>query len=176
MAWTGELPLMPSATTGESEDSIAPRRAIANAFGSRAQGDALVLLATFPLTILEDRTLGIAVGVTLGAFLLCAWLKPLKCKTAGLSRARIGQTMTASGCPMTLKRHPTRISWSIKCKLHRRVSAFRAAPAAVLFTPLARARHHLGPAVHGRIFDGINSMTTAHDGRGPGDQSISAGR
>lgn len=32
-------------------------------------GDALVLLATFLLTVFEDLTLGIAVGVTLGAFL-----------------------------------------------------------------------------------------------------------
>ena len=32
-------------------------------------GDALVLLATFGLTVFEDLTLGIAVGVTLGAFL-----------------------------------------------------------------------------------------------------------
>ncbi len=36
-------------------------------FASR--GDALVLLATFLLTIFEDLTLGIGVGVTLGAFL-----------------------------------------------------------------------------------------------------------
>jgi SulP family sulfate permease len=35
----------------------------------RSPGDALVLLATFLLTIFEDLTLGIAVGVTLGAFL-----------------------------------------------------------------------------------------------------------
>ena len=35
----------------------------------RSRGDALVLLATFLLTIFEDLTLGIAVGVTLGAFL-----------------------------------------------------------------------------------------------------------
>jgi SulP family sulfate permease len=34
-----------------------------------SKGDALVLLATFLLTIFEDLTLGIAVGVTLGAFL-----------------------------------------------------------------------------------------------------------
>lgn len=34
-----------------------------------SHGDALVLLATFFLTIFEDLTLGIAVGVTLGAFL-----------------------------------------------------------------------------------------------------------
>ncbi len=35
----------------------------------RSRGDAAVLLATFLLTIFEDLTLGIAVGVTLGAFL-----------------------------------------------------------------------------------------------------------
>jgi SulP family sulfate permease len=35
----------------------------------RSPGDALVLLATFLLTIFENLTLGIAVGVTLGAFL-----------------------------------------------------------------------------------------------------------
>jgi SulP family sulfate permease len=34
-----------------------------------SKGDALVLLATFLLTIFEDLTLGIGVGVTLGAFL-----------------------------------------------------------------------------------------------------------
>jgi sulfate permease, SulP family len=34
-----------------------------------SRGDALILLATFLLTIFEDLTLGIAVGVTLGAFL-----------------------------------------------------------------------------------------------------------
>lgn len=34
-----------------------------------SRGDALVLLSTFLLTIFEDLTLGIAVGVTLGAFL-----------------------------------------------------------------------------------------------------------
>jgi SulP family sulfate permease len=34
-----------------------------------SQGDALVLLATFLLTIFEDLTMGIGVGVTLGAFL-----------------------------------------------------------------------------------------------------------
>jgi SulP family sulfate permease len=34
-----------------------------------SKGDALVLLSTFLLTIFEDLTLGIAVGVTLGAFL-----------------------------------------------------------------------------------------------------------
>ena len=34
-----------------------------------SRGDALVLLATFLLTVLADLTLGIAVGVTLGAFL-----------------------------------------------------------------------------------------------------------
>ncbi len=34
-----------------------------------SRGDAAVLLATFFLTVLEDLTLGIAVGVTLGAFL-----------------------------------------------------------------------------------------------------------
>lgn len=35
----------------------------------RSRGDAAVLLSTFLLTIFEDLTLGIAVGVTLGAFL-----------------------------------------------------------------------------------------------------------
>jgi SulP family sulfate permease len=35
----------------------------------RSRGDALVLLATFLLTVFEDLMLGIAVGVTLGAFL-----------------------------------------------------------------------------------------------------------
>jgi SulP family sulfate permease len=35
----------------------------------RSRGDALVLLATFLLTIFEDLMLGIATGVTLGAFL-----------------------------------------------------------------------------------------------------------
>ncbi len=34
-----------------------------------SRGDALILLATFLLTVFEDLTLGIAVGVTLGAFL-----------------------------------------------------------------------------------------------------------
>ena len=34
-----------------------------------SRGDALILLSTFLLTIFEDLTLGIAVGVTLGAFL-----------------------------------------------------------------------------------------------------------
>jgi sulfate permease, SulP family len=34
-----------------------------------SRGDAVVLLATFLLTVFEDLTLGIAVGVTLGAFL-----------------------------------------------------------------------------------------------------------
>ena len=34
-----------------------------------SRGDALVLLSTFLLTVFEDLTLGIAVGVTLGAFL-----------------------------------------------------------------------------------------------------------
>lgn len=34
-----------------------------------SKGDALVLLSTFLLTVFEDLTLGIAVGVTLGAFL-----------------------------------------------------------------------------------------------------------
>jgi sulfate permease, SulP family len=45
----------------EKEEFIALVRAF--------RGDALVLLATFLLTIFEDLTLGIAVGVTLGAFL-----------------------------------------------------------------------------------------------------------
>ena len=45
----------------EKEEFVALMRA--------SKGDALVLLATFLLTVFEDLTLGIAVGVTLGAFL-----------------------------------------------------------------------------------------------------------
>src|SRR5215470_4974716 len=35
---------------------------------------------------------------------------------------------------------------------------------------LARARHHLGRAVHGRLSDGSHSMTEVHYDRAPGDK------
>ena len=48
-----------------------------------SRGDALVLLATFLLTIFEDLTIGIGVGVTLGAFLSSiGWRNRLKFRAA----------------------------------------------------------------------------------------------
>ena len=52
--------------------------------------------------------------------------------------------------------------------------ARRGAAPAVFCPVLARARHHLGLAVHGRLSDGSSSMTDARYDRAPGDISIFA--
>ena len=54
------------------------------------------------------------------------------------------------------------------------LSRQRGAPPALLCPVLARARHHLGLAVHGRLSDGSPSMTDTRYDRAPGDSSISA--
>ena len=65
-----------------------------------SRGDALVLLATFLLTIFEDLTIGIGVGVTLGAFLfLHRMAEASKCRRAG-SSTRIRPMITADRPPM----------------------------------------------------------------------------
>ena len=53
--------------------------------------------------------------------------------------------------------------------------AERRAPAALFRVILARARHHLGLAVHGRLSDGSPSMTETRLDRAPGDIPVSAG-
>ena len=63
---------VPLATLGAVLAIVAWNMAEADEFRAlltSSRGDALVLLATFFLTVFEDLTLGIAVGVTLGAFL-----------------------------------------------------------------------------------------------------------
>ena len=53
--------------------------------------------------------------------------------------------------------------WLVVMMAQVAVKGFRAcrrAPAAVLCPVLARARHHLGLAVHGRLSDGSSLMTT----------------
>ena len=49
------------------------------------------------------------------------------------------------------------------------LSRHRGAAPALLFPVLARARHHLGLAVHGRLSDGSSSMTDTRYDRAPGD-------
>src|SRR5262249_5003610 len=56
----------------------------------------------------------------------------------------------------------------------QRLPRQRAAAAAVLCAVLARARHHLGRAVHGRLSDGSRSMTDTFYDRAPGDKPAPA--
>src|SRR5262249_38900 len=53
----------------------------------------------------------------------------------------------------------------------QRLPRDRAAPPAVLLPVLARARHHLGRAIHRRLSDGSRSMTAARYDSAPGDTS-----
>ena len=53
------------------------------------------------------------------------------------------------------------------------LSRHRGAPPALLCPVLARARHHLGLAVHGRLSDGSPSMTDTRYDRAPGDSPAS---
>src|SRR5438270_254753 len=56
------------------------------------------------------------------------------------------------------------------------LSRHRGAPPALLRPVLARPRHHLGLAVHGRLSDGSPSMTDTPYDRAPGDRPILADR
>ena len=54
------------------------------------------------------------------------------------------------------------------------LSRHRGAPPALFLAVLARARHHLGRAIHGRLSDGSEPMTETRYDRAPGDGSTLA--
>jgi SulP family sulfate permease len=81
----------------------------------RSRGDALVLLATFLLTIFEDLMTGIAVGVTLGAFLfLHRMAEAVEVKDGGAFLERTGPMTRMAGKATTQLPPPMLISWSTR--------------------------------------------------------------
>lgn len=94
-------------------------------------GDALVLLATFLLTLFADLTSGIAVGVTLGPSCSCtAWPRPSWCRPGRASSPTTGRTTRKAAAPAAMTgTRPIRTSWSTasaaRCSSGRRRASAR---------------------------------------------------